>query len=77
MKHPSVIRSATALLCILALLLPFCLHGVTATAEGSVTVTFENPASLQGGVTLTANGIGDSQYAFTTAGGESVVEVEG
>ena len=76
MIRHSVLYKIAAWLCIGALLLPFCLHSVCATAEGAVTVTFDNPVDLQGGVTITADGLGDSQYTFTTAGGESVVEIE-
>lgn len=45
-------------------------------AEGNVSAIFTSPVTLNGGITMTGSGAGDSLYSFSTVQEESVMTVE-
>lgn len=69
----------TGVLCLSLLLTTTPLRPVTAadeTGEGAVSVTFTNPITTSGGITMTASGKGDSAYTFTTVQERPAITVD-
>ena len=72
-------RLLTGILCLSLLFTGVPLCNVTAEGEpkaSSVSVTFTNPITTNGGITMTASGKGDSAYTFSVVDDTSVMTVD-
>ncbi len=69
-------RTVLSVILCLSLLIPPVSPSTAAAAGGTVSVTFTDPVTLDGGITMTASGQSDSLYTLSTVQGRPTVTVE-